>query len=96
MRYDLDHYVDLSENETRHSARGLLGQDNYLVVLAENRDAGFKAFSKIILLIFKDVYDIIRVIGRSFTRLIIPKKAACIEVDLAPKARPKPDSSRTL
>ena len=73
MRYDLDHYDDLSKNETRHSARGQLGQDNYLVVFAKNGDAGFKAFSKVILLIFKDVYDIIRVIGRSFTRLIIPK-----------------------
>ena len=73
MRSYLDHYVDLSENETRHSARGLLGEDNYLVVLAEKGDAGFKAFGKIILPVFKDVYDIICVIGRSFTRFIIPK-----------------------
>ena len=42
-------------------------------MLAENVDVGFKSFSKVILLIFKDIYDIIRFIGRSFTRLNIPK-----------------------
>ena len=52
MRSNLDHYVDLSENETRHSARGLLGEDIYLVVLVEKCHTGLKAFSKVILLIF--------------------------------------------
>ena len=57
---------------------GATGEVNYLVVLAEKGHGGLKAFSKIIMLIFKDSYDIKCVIGLGLTRLVVPDSCSLL------------------